>query len=215
MRSAAIFVFLGPDGMLTREHAPAQLRLRHCATAPQFLSEFLIESVETLERIANETPPPLGPQAILKKIEDLAGTNDETKIKEIKDSLSEMDKIYVSGQGDLQKWKYELLDAIDDLFVKHFMSSGEPVEFLFSTNCFEYLNKYKKYRTEVGDLLVDPKYKAPKFAREYFLYSTIWEMRGFKFPVPLGTKSVFECLNKLASARRRGIEEVRDPFMKC
>jgi hypothetical protein len=169
--------------------------------------------VETLERIASPVEPPLGYQEILKQIEDFAATNDETTLEELKAGLSEMDKVYLSGQGDLDQWRYELLDAIDATFVKHFVVSGEPVDYLFTINCVEYVNKYNTYRMEVDDLLVNSKYCAPTHAREYFQYSTLWEMRGYKFPVPLGTKSVIECLNKLASARRMGFEEVSDLFI--
>ena len=183
--------------------------------APQFILEFLIESVETLKHIASPTEPPLGYQEILKKIEEFAETDDKTKLEKLKASLSEMDKVYLSGQGDLDQWRYELLDAIDAKFVDNFMVSGEPINYLFTINCVDYLNKYNKYRMEVDDLLIDSKYCAPTHAREYFQYSTLWEMRGYKFPIPLGTKSVIECLNKLASARRMGFEEVSVLFSIC
>jgi hypothetical protein len=37
------------------------------------------------------------------------------------------------------------------------------------------------------------------YAKEYFAYFTIYQMQEYKFPVPLGTKSVVNALHKIAA----------------
>ena len=123
-----------------------------------------------------------------------------------------MEAAYVSGRGNLKLWKCELLDEIDRIFVEHFMKGGEPVDYLFTPHDINYLRRYESYQKDVEEALLKPEFKAPKYARTYFLYSTLWKMRGVSYPMPIGTKSVFECLNKIATMRRKGIEEVSNCY---
>lgn len=176
--------------------------------ALQFLSEFLTESVETLERIANPKKPVLKLAEIVAKREAIGEAQEERAIMKLKKSLKEMDEAYLCGRGDLEMWTPEIMKKIDKCFVENFMSGGEPVDFLFFPNSVEYLNAYDTYHRDVDDVLVKHQSEVSRYTWEYFAYTTIWEMRGFKFPVPLGTASVFECLHKIVSGRRKGFKEV-------
>ena len=178
----------------------------------QFLSEFLTESVETLERIANPKKPVLKLAEIVEKREAIGEAHEERAIMKMKKSLKEMDEAYLCGRGDLEMWTPEIMKEIDKCFVENFMSGGEPVEYLFFPNSVEYLNAYDTYHRDVDDVLVKHQSKVSKYTREYFAYSTIWEMRGYKFPVPLGTASVVECLHKIVSGRRKGFKEVSEIY---
>jgi hypothetical protein len=170
----------------------------------------LAESVETLERIVNENAPPLSFAEINQKCDEMKQTRDKKRVAEAKASLQDMEKQYVSGRGNLKLWTTEILAKIDAIFVASFMFDGEPVDYLFMPDCVDYLNAYEGYRREVDEILADHREELPRYCREYFKYSTIWEMRGLKFPVPLGTQTVVDCLHKIASDRRKGFIEVRN-----
>lgn len=167
--------------------------------------------METLERIVNAKKPPLSLSQIEKSREALVewGRN-KTKQVETKAKLQDMDKEYLRGRGDLSLWTTEILNEIDVLFVGHFMYMGEPIWFLFMPGSVEYLNSYDMYRRDVEDVLAAHEKELPPYCREYFNYSTLWQMRELKFPVPLGTQTVVQCLHRLASERRTGFVEVSD-----
>jgi hypothetical protein len=178
----------------------------------QFISEFLTESIETLEHIANEKKPPLTLGQLERKLDTLKMDRHRhaKKLAETKASLEEMDAEYLSGRGDLSVWTTEILAKLDAIFVVHFIVNGEPVPFLFAPNDVDYLNTYDSYRNEVDELLASHEEELPTYCREYFLYSTMWEMRGLEFPVPLGTETVVHCLHKICCERRKGFVEVRN-----
>ena len=174
----------------------------------QLITEFLSESVEMLDRIANLEKPPMTIKEIEKKRGLMAAAKTVEEENKIKDSLQKMDQHYIRGRGDMEIWTPELLEEIDNCFVANFMKGGEPMDFLFVPCCPEYLNVYDKYAKKVDDFLLNHADSKVTHARHYFIYTTIWEMRGFKFPVPLGTRSVVECLDKMLSRRRKGLIEV-------
>ena len=65
----------------------------------QFISEFLMESIETLEHIANEKKPPLMLGQLERKLDTLKMDRHwhTKKLAETKASLEEMDAEYLSG----------------------------------------------------------------------------------------------------------------------
>jgi hypothetical protein len=169
----------------------------------------LTESVETLERITNEKKPPLSLEEVVEKRNGLEDLRNTRKIPELKASLGKMDKEYLCGRGNLKLWSRDILAEIDLIFTKYFMVNGEPLNYLFYPGNMDYLNTYALYRADVDEVLENHSDELPVHCRTYFQYSTIWQMRGYKFPVPLGTKTVVECLHKIASERRKGFLEVR------
>lgn len=169
----------------------------------------MTESVETLERIMNEKTPPMTLEEIVAKRDALEDLRNKARISELKTSLQEMDKEYLRGRGNLKLWSTEILAKIDMIFVKYFMDNGEPLRYLFYPGNTDYLNTYAMYRADVDEVLDEHSDELPAHCRAYFQYSTLWQMRGYKFPVPLGTKTVVECLHKIADQRRKGFLEVR------
>ena len=184
------------------------LGVRWLTRMGQFISEFLTESVETLERIANPKKPPMKLSEIEEKRNEVNEVQGDEELAAVKAELKEMDNAYLSGRGNLDVWTPEIMEEIDQAFVNNFMESQEPLDFLFFPNSPEYLNAYGVYLQEVDDILVKHQEDLPKYCREYLAYYSIWEMRGYKFPVPIGTASVVECLHKIASERRKGFIEV-------
>ena len=174
----------------------------------QFISEFLTESVETLERIANPKKPPMKLSQIEEKRNEVNEVKDDAELATLKAELKEMDNAYLSGHGDLDVWTPEIMEELDEAFVNNFMEGQEPLDFLFFPNSPEYLNAYGVYLQEVDDIFVKYQEDLPPYCWEYLAYYSIWEMRGYKFPVPIGTVSVVECLHNIANERRKGFIEV-------
>ena len=172
----------------------------------QFVAEFIVESVDYLERIANAEPPPLEFDEIERiKFSFDAPNADKAAIRE---SLQEMEVTF-RQPGDLSSWTPELLDNIDDCFVNNYLDkNGDPVPCLFFPDNPDNLNTFRTYCSDVDDVLRLHTESAPTYAREYFSYYTIWQMRGWSFPVPLGTASVVGVLNKMAMQVREGFSEV-------
>ena len=129
------------------------------------------------------------------------------RIQNGKTMMASMEKAFCSGRGNLKMWTPELLAAVDDCFVNKFMVNGEPVEFLF-TNSAQYINEYEEYARAVEDVLIGHAKSKYTSAREYFKYTSIYELHGLDFPLPIGTRSVVECLNKILTARAKGMTEV-------
>jgi hypothetical protein len=113
-------------------------------------------------------------------------------------------------RGDLSSWSPEVLDAIDACFTANYLeSNGDPSPFLFFPDNVNNLNQFTAYCTAVDHALRSHANSAPKHACEYFAYYSVWQMRNFRFPVPLGTKSVVGALNGIATSLRNGFIEVR------
>jgi hypothetical protein len=111
--------------------------------------------------------------------------------------------------GDLSSWTPNLLDEIDRCFEKNYLSQGgEPVPYLFFPRSADNLNKFMTYCSEVDEVLRKHSQESPPWAREYFAYYSIWQMRGWGFPVPLGTKSVVGVLDLMVSTVKKGFSEV-------
>lgn len=128
----------------------------------------------------------------------------------LRTSLQGMEEAFTShGNRDLSSWTPELLDAIDICFTTAYVeANGDPSPYLFFPDSVPNLNQFASYCTSVDLALRRHANVAPKYAREYFTYYTIWQMRDFRFPVPLGTKSTVSALDKIARSMRKGFAEV-------
>ena len=174
----------------------------------QFISEFLIESVEFLERIANEKEPPMQLSEIEAKREEMYDEDPE-KQKEVRAEFKEMEKAFC-GRGNLENWSAEVLEKIDECFVNRYKDGDMPISTLFFPgNENDSYDVFLQYCGDVDQVLRLNGSGAPKYAREYFAYYCVWQMRGFSFPVPLGTASVVEVLHDMARLVPLGFSEVR------
>ena len=174
----------------------------------QFISEYLIESIEMLSRIANPKKPPLNLEELEEARNDYGEADTDEMYAEMKIRLAEMEKEFRRGRGDLPALTPELLADIDKCFVNNYMEDGEPAASLFFPNSADNLNRYERYCDEVEVVLQKPENDAPRYALHYFRYYSIWEMRETIFPLPLGTATVVGVLNKMTNKVRRGFCEV-------
>jgi hypothetical protein len=150
--------------------------------------------------------PPLNFRDIEKKRGQFKAPNGDTDA--LRSSLKGMEDAFRTP-GDLSLWTPELLDDIDDCFIKNYMDlDGEPVACLFFPDSAENLNIFMSYCSDVDVVLRRHSELVPRYAREYFAYYSIWEMRGWQFPVPLGTQSVIGLLNKMVRKMEKGFSEV-------
>ena len=122
--------------------------------------------------------------------------------------MGEMESVF-AVRGDIQTWTPEILALIDEAFVKNFVQEdGEPVPSLFFPKSAATLNIFTTYCSDVDSVLKAHPSWAPPYAREYFSYYTVWQMRGWGFPMPLGTASVVGVLNQMCKKVKTGISEV-------
>lgn len=173
----------------------------------QFLSQFIIDGIEMLERIANPDAPPLDLTQITNKREEVEYSEPDERL-EVLASLDDMEKAFMRGRGNLERWTLEVLEAIDKCFRTYFMSGDEPIPQLFFPYDDQGIALFNEYSDAVDAVLQEHAGKIPTYAREYFTYFTIWEKRDYAFPVPLATSSVIECLHKMACRVRKGMIEV-------
>jgi hypothetical protein len=163
--------------------------------------------VEYLERIANPEEPPLNFGAIRRKRDEFAVAQDGEK-DALRTSLEGMKEAF-RKPGDLSSWTPDVLQKIDQCFVKNYLGANEePIPCLFFPDSPDNLKIFITYCHEVDDVLRRHTASAPKHARVYFAYYSIWQMQGWQFPVPLGTASVVGILNKMAKDMKRGFSEV-------
>ena len=173
----------------------------------QFLSQFIVDSIEMLERIASPDAPPLELSQIMTKRDEVEYAESDER-EGVLSSLDEMERVFMRGRGNLEQWTPEVLDAIDKCFKKFFMSGDEPIAELFFPYDDKGIALFNEYCEAVDGVLQAHEGKIPPHARAYFTYFTIWEKRDYTFPVPLGTASVIDCLHKMASRVRKGMIEV-------
>ena len=178
----------------------------HCNYV-QFLSQFIVDSIEMLERIASPDAPPLDLTQITNKREEIEYAEPSERAG-LLTSLDEMERVFMRGRGSLEQWTPEVLDAIDKCFRTHFMSGDEPVAELFFPYDDKGTSMFNEYCDAVDAVLQAHEGKIPPYAREYFAYFTIWDKRDYAFPVPIGTASVIHCLHKMATRVRKGLIEV-------
>jgi hypothetical protein len=163
-----------------------------------------------LERMANPVPPTMPVDQTIQLRNDL-GCGPFPGLSGDAQPMLDMKNDFGSGHGDLETWKPEVLAAIDKCFVDNFMEDDQPVPCLFSplpASAEDNYARFKTYCDAVDKVLIDNPKKAPKYAREYFAIYTIWHIHGWRFPVPIITASVVECLHKIASKVRVGMIEV-------
>jgi hypothetical protein len=193
-------------GTVTKPPSPPTV----CSFHPQpfqFISEFMVQSVEYLERIANLEQPPLNYSALKEKREQIEKVEPELVTDSMRASLKEMGVAF-RKPGDLSCWTPEILNEIDKAFVKIYVQDDQPIPCLFFPDSAMNLNLYDKYCQEVVKVLQHSTATGPPYAREYFIYYSMWQIQGFKFPMPLGTASVVDILNKMLLKVRRGFSEV-------
>lgn len=171
----------------------------------QFISEFIVESVEYLERIANPNPPPLDIGAI-EKMKTLFDTDGDMDV--FRPSLKAMEDAFCQP-GDLSLWTQDLLDEIDQCFVKNYVGEDEqPVPSLFFPDSPDNMNRFIAYCSDVDVVFRRNSETAPRYAREYFMFYSIWQLRPWGFPMPLGTASVVGVLNAMTKTVEIGFSEV-------
>ncbi|KAH9983733.1 hypothetical protein BJV77DRAFT_1072649 [Russula vinacea] len=146
-----------------------------------FVFEFLLESLEILERIANPKEPPL-------QMEDIEKKHDEV----------------LQAGNNLALLK--LLGKIDECFVKHYMDAGKLVDSLFTPDFPDNFNQFVKYCANVDEVLAASA-NTLRFSREYFTFYSIWQLRGYSFPVLLRTALVVDALNKISMKLQNGFVE--------
>ena len=127
----------------------------------------------------------------------------------IREEMAKMERAFHSGRGDLGQWDPSVLNEIDECFLKNYTKDNKLDTCLFFPESKGNLAKFRSYCDEVDQILRTNEGGAPKYAREYFAYYTIWQMRGFKFPVPLGTATTIESLEMVCTNVSLGLTEVR------
>jgi hypothetical protein len=173
----------------------------------QIWSEFLIESIMVLERLANEKNPPMKLAVIESKRSEFNMANEDDDTTDLGNSLAEM-KAAFRGQGDVSLWDPEVLTKIDRCFVKNYGDQGALANTLFFPSNADNENRFQKYCSDVDLVLKEAGSKAPKYSREYFAFYSIWQFQGFRFPMPIGTASVLEALNTILTKYSEGLSEV-------
>lgn len=171
----------------------------------QILSEYLVESVGILEKIASQTKPPLSVKSLERKREQLRDSS--VDLGAVRNELKGMESAFLE-HGDVSNWDEDVLALIDVEFVKHYMTDGFPDHCLFFPGSAESENKFSKYCGEVDKILKTHPKKAPLYAREYFGYYALWRAHNFKAPMPLGTASAVEAVHMLLGRYSRGVSEV-------
>ena len=164
-----------------------------------------MDSVDTIERLANPTEPPLKLHEILDYKSQL--NNDPKKCEDIKKALSEMGTAF-QGRSCLSLWDDETLQKIDVCFVDNFYDNDGPCPFLYFPGSLEYVNSFEKYCSDVDHVFQTNANASPPFARQYFAYAMMWRIHGHKFPMPLGTASAVAAVDSLATKVHGGLSEV-------
>jgi hypothetical protein len=194
-------------GAVSEQQREATLLTRDRA---QVVADFIVRSIEDLERIANPQEPPLSLTELTKISEEyteVTGTDREA----LDQRLVPMESAFF-GRGDPEIWPEDILAKIDKCFIENYCdASGEPCDCLFYPSHAENIDKFAAYCAGVDAILRDNRTILP-YAREYFTYATLWEKRGERFPVPLGTASVVEALHVLLKKYTRGLTEVRSDY---
>lgn len=164
-----------------------------------------MDSVDTIERVANTEPPPLKAKDILDLRDRLSMYPAEKQ--EITKKLSGMATAF-KGRSPLSTWDEVLLEKIDRCFVANFYDAGGPCASLYFPDSADYINRFTKYCSDVDLVFLNNANISPPYAREYFAYAMMWNIHGLKFPMPLGTASAVAAVDALATKYRKGLSEV-------
>lgn len=180
----------------------------------QFISEFLIESIDILDKVANRNQPPLSYAALEDISIELIDAADEESAKKVAiEKLSEMAKAF-EGRGNSRSWDEDILKSIDKCFIKNYYDTTDsPCDSLFFPNNPDNQNRFTSYCSDVDKILQENAMRVPPFSRTYFAYAMMWKVHGHPFPIPMGTATVIEALHHLASKYHRGLCEVSLPLM--
>jgi hypothetical protein len=174
----------------------------------QILAEFLMDSIAVLEHLANESKPPMKLEDIEYKRSQFVLADSEAVTSVLEQSLAPMKSVF-QGRGDVTQWDCDVLAKVDECFTKHYHKAGVLAKTLFFPNNADNQNRFIGYCGDVDEVLRAAGSNAPKYAREYFAYYSIWQLQGLRFPMPLGTASVIGGLDSLLTKYRQGLSEVR------
>ena len=83
-----------------------------------------------LEHIANPDVLPLDLTQIMNKREEVEYSEPDKHL-EVLASLDDMEKAFMHGRGNFERWTPEVLEVIDKCFRMYFMSGDEPILQLF------------------------------------------------------------------------------------
>lgn len=170
----------------------------------QLISEFLVESVKTLERLANPEQPPLSKAVIEKAHNDCVGGN--MTVEDLAAKTEEMRKAF-RKRGDPSMWKEDVLEKLDKCFRKHYLENGE-LKGIFLFPSAESISKFNVYYSDVDNIFKDNYDTVPTHTCTYFAYAMAWRAHGHPFPIPLGTASAVYALHRLTTKYKKGITEV-------
>lgn len=159
------------------------------------MADYMMESIEILERLANLQKPPLS-LSELQKIQ-CAFVDPLSDKEELWQKLEGMAEAF-QGCGDVSEWQYKILDGIDKCFVNEYMKNNEILMLLFVPNSAGNLNQFSVYYDAADQQLRIKEKGRPQYAQEYFTYFSIWQVQGYAFPVPLGMQSIVQAVNMLA-----------------
>lgn len=171
----------------------------------QFVSDFLVKSLDVLAILANTTEPPMKSAELIAIRRELL--SERLEVKDAQKRLAPMVSCY-KQRGDISTWDESVLAEIDNVFCKHFMIGGRPAKhFLFPGND-DNDNNFTDYCDQVDQILIKNNSKVPPYARQYFAYFSMWRLHKHAFPIPLGTSTVVFAVNELLNKYTRGVTEV-------
>jgi len=106
--------------------------------------------------------------------------DEDEDVKELRDSLRGMEAAF-NRRGDVTYWTPELLQDVDEAFKNNYIveEGGTVVPFLFFSEDMENLNTFTSYCAQVDQALRKHATTVGPYAREYFAYYSIWQMRGW------------------------------------
>lgn len=171
----------------------------------QFMGDLMTESVSVLERLANEEAPPLR-RVELEEIREELGNPDADK-EELLKRLSVMKDPW-QKRGDIRLWQESALNKLDECFEENYMCGEAVSPWFYRPNSEANLEHSETYYAGVDRILTAHSDAVPPYARDWFVYYSIWEVHGYAFPMPLGTSKVIEAVEKLAVSYHAGIVEV-------
>lgn len=135
----------------------------------QFVSNFLVKSLDTLAYIANPTDPQMMATDLMQICCHFLAENIEVDIVQAK--LTQVKLCYGSGKREnISTWNDNILAKINNVFCKSYMKSGQPAEYLFFPNSNENDNNFTIYCDAVDHILNTYKSKVPPYACQYFNY---------------------------------------------
>jgi len=151
-------------------------------------------------------------EAIKRKRAEFLAAKGNTKASELRTTLALMATAF-RGRGNVRLWDYRLLEKLDKCFKDNYDGPAGLARSLFFPESADNQNRFSSYCVDIDRVFQENSAIAPPYAREYFAFYSIWQMQGLQFPLPLGTASVIDALDKLLTKYRHGVCEVRSIFI--